>query len=369
MRGSEDAIRIGHVISGDLWAGAETMCLRLLTGLSRMQDVELFAIVLNEGKLAREIRKLGIPVAMVDESTTGFPRAVRRIREIVAQQRPDILHTHRLKENILGYLARRGAGRPVPLVCTQHGLDEPQSRLKWRALSWVNRRILARRFRWVVAVSEEMRAVLTGANGIPGRKLTVIHNGTEVRDVDSRDAPDRPFTIGSAGRLFPVKNYPFLVELAAEIHRHAPEVRFELAGEGPEAEGLRESIRARGLQSVFALRGFIEDMPAFYERLDLYVNTSLHEGFPMTVLEAMSCGLPVVAPVSGGIREAVSDGVNGFLVNGKDPKAFAQRCLKIYTDAGLRAAMGVAARERVARDFSVRSMAESYRALYRDAVS
>ena len=362
-------MRVCHVISGDLWAGAETMCLRLLTGLGGMPDVERSAILLNEGRLSNEVRNLGIPMAVVDETTTGFLRAVRRVRETVREFRPDVLHTHRLKENILGYLSAGGAGKGIPLVCTQHGLDEPQLRLKWRLLSAVNRHLMSAHFRYVVAVSEDVRDALSGRNGIPGGKVVVIHNGTDVRSHAPGTTGDRPFTIGSAGRLFPVKDYPLLVDVAAEICRHAGNVRFELAGEGPEFEKVAQRVRNRGLEGRFTMKGFVENMPEFYRGLDLYINTSLHEGFPMSVLEAMAHGLPVVAPAGGGIREAVADGVHGYLVDGRDPGGFARRCHEICRDPELRSRMGAACREKVAGEFSIRAMAERYMELYRASVS
>lgn len=357
------------MISGDLWAGAERMCLRLLSGLRGIEGIELSAILMNEGMLAREIRKLDIAIEIVDETRLDFFRSVGRMREIVGKFRPDILHTHRLKENILGFLSAGTARRRIPLVCTQHGMDEPQSRLKWRLLSGVNRHVLSRYFRYVVAVSEDMGGTLSERYRLPSRKLVVIHNGTEVRDGGHRERGERPFTIGSAGRLFPVKDYPFLVEVAAEVHRHAGDVRFELAGEGPEFGKISERIRKHGLQETFVLRGFVENMSDFYMGLDVYINTSFHEGFPMSVLEAMSHGLPVVAPTEGGIREAVTDGSEGFLIEGRDPKRYAGRCLEIYREPARGKSMGDASREKVAREFSIRAMAEKYHELYKATVS
>jgi glycosyltransferase involved in cell wall biosynthesis len=197
----------------------------------------------------------------------------------------------------------------------------------------------------------------------------VIHNGTEIPEEINSDRGNHPFTIGSAGRFFPVKDYPFFVEIAAEIHRHAKDVCFELAGEGPEFEKITERINRYGLQDVFRLKGFVEDISVFYTGLDLYINTSIHEGLPMSVLEAMSHGLPVVAPEEGGIKEVVTDGLQGFLIEGRDPRRFAQKCLAISKDRNLRQSMGTASREKVAREYSIRTMAEKYYELYKKILS
>jgi len=362
-------VRICHVISGDLWAGAEVMGLRLLTGLAEKKGVEISAILLNEGKLAREIRNLGIPIDVVDEARLNFFQIHKRFHEILMKFQPDIVHTHRLKENILGYLSSRKAGRGISLICTQHGLDEPQLRLKWKLLSRANRYVLSRHFRNIVAVSEDIRITLSEEYGLPAEKLVVIHNGTEIPEEINSDRGNHPFTIGSAGRFFPVKDYPFFVEVAAEINRYAKDVCFELAGEGPEFENITERIYRYGLQDVFRLKGFVEDISVFYTGLDLYINTSIHEGLPMSVLEAMSHGLPVVAPEEGGIKEVVTDGLQGFLIEGRDPKRFAQKCLAIYKDRNLRQSMGTASREKVAREYSIRTMAGKYFGLYEKILS
>jgi glycosyltransferase involved in cell wall biosynthesis len=236
--------------------------------------------------------------------------------------------------------------------------------LKWKLLSRANRYILSWHFKNIVAVSEDIRIALSESYGFPSEKLVVIHNGTETPEENQSDGGIHPFTIGSAGRFFPVKDYPFLVEVAAEINRYAKDVYFELAGEGPEFENISERIMQRGLQDVFRLKGFMENMSEFYKGLDLYINTSLHEGFPMSVLEAMSYGLPVVAPKEGGIKEVVTDGLQGFLIEGRDPKRYAQKCLAIYQDRNLRQSMGVASKEKVAREYSIKTMAGKYYELY-----
>ncbi len=365
----ETQVRICHVISGDLWAGAEVMGLRLLTGLAGKKEVELSAILFNEGKLAREIRTLGVPIDVVDETRLNFLQIDKRFHEILMKFQPDIVHTHGLKENILGYLFSRRPGREIFLICTQHGLDEPQLGLKWKLLSRANRYILSRKFKNIVAVSEDIRIALSGKYRLPAEKLVVVHNGTEIPVEIHDDKGNHPFTIGSAGRFFPVKDYPFFVEVAAEIHRFAKDVCFELAGEGPEFENISEQIHRCGLQDVFRLKGFMGNMSDFYNGLDLYINTSLHEGFPMSVLEALAHGLPVVAPKEGGIKEVVADELHGFLIEERDPKRFAEKCLVIYKDRNLRRKMGTASREKVAREYSFQTMSGKYYELYNNILS
>jgi len=137
-----------------------------------------------------------------------------------------------------------------------------------------------------------------------------------------------------------------------------------LAGEGPERVELQVLIQQYGLNETFVLQGHLEDMQSFYRSLDLYLNTSVHEGIPMSILEAMAYGLPVIAPNVGGISEIVSDGEDGYLVDTRDPRAFAEKCFLLYKNRQLRQRMAGAAREKIVRSFSVENMAAQYHELY-----
>jgi glycosyltransferase involved in cell wall biosynthesis len=195
-------------------------------------------------------------------------------------------------------------------------------------------------------------------------KVLLIHNGTEIPKYYSPNRRRNTFVIGSAGRFFIIKDYPLLVEIAREVLQQTDNVRFELAGEGPEKENIVRMIRKYKIESAFILKGFIDNMENFYQGLDLYINTSLHEGLPMSILEAMSHGLPVIAPKSGGLPEILKDGLEGYLVDGRNPKMFAEKCLQLYRDKELTRNMGTASRERIFNNFSIEIMAGKYYHLY-----
>jgi len=118
------------------------------------------------------------------------------------------------------------------------------------------------------------------------------------------------------------------------------------------------------IENGFILRGFIENMQAFYQKLDLYITTSKHEGFPMSVLEAMANGLPIIAANTGGMKEIVNDGLHGYLVDDRNPKSFAEKCLKLYRDKDLSVKMGAASKNEITEKFSLYTMAEKYHNLY-----
>ena len=361
-------MKVCHIVSGDLWAGAEVMVYRLLSGLIKIKNLEISVILLNEGRLAVEIRKLGIHVDVVDEAKLNFFQIVKKVRSLIKDFSPNIIHSHRMKENILAYLSVNNIERKITLISTQHGMPEPV-KIKWKIfkeilISKYNNYLLSKYFNKLIVVSDDIKNNITQKFVIPAGKVQVIHNGTDVITSNSRKMEREFFTIGSAGRFFPIKDYPLMVEIAREVLHHTDKVRFELAGEGPELERIIDLIHKYKIEKYFSLKGFVDDMNSFYQGIDLYINTSFHEGLPMSILEAMAHGVPVIAYNTGGLKEILSDGLHGYLLEGRDPKLSAEKCLQLFKDKEMLRKMGIASREKIIKHFSYDKMAENYYNLY-----
>jgi glycosyltransferase involved in cell wall biosynthesis len=208
-----------------------------------------------------------------------------------------------------------------------------------------------------------MREKLIAEHGFHTNSISVIHNGIAI----PKNQPFRkkkPMMVGSAGRMFPVKDFKLLVEIASKVITVMDDVDFVIAGNGPQSDLLQERIVSHGLTNRFCLPGHIHEMDTFYQDLDIYINTSVHEGIPMSVLEAMSHGLPVVAPNVGGFPEIVEEGVTGYLIDNRDPSMFAARCIELLSDTEKRKHMARAARQRVVDHFSREAMVKMYYQLY-----
>lgn len=359
-------LKVCHIISGDLWAGAEVMAYHLLKGLKAHDNLSLSAILLNQGRLAEELHKLGITVHLVDESNTSFFNIFLAIRNILKNQPPDVIHSHRYKENTLAYLLSR-TFRVTRLVCTQHGMPEVygvENSFKRQILTRINFFMLSMCFHRVVGVSRDIEKAFVKQYGFKEDKVSVIYNGTDIPNVIQNRENRTTFVIGSSGRLFPVKDYPFMVEIAREICKKFDHIFFELAGEGPEQPKIQSAIQRYGLNGAFELKWHVDDICSFYQGLDLYLNTSIHEGIPMSILEAMSHGLPIIAPNVGGIGEIVTDEKNGYLIDKRNPAVFAEKCIELYDNIELRQKMAKAAREKIVQSFSVEKMVSEYYKLY-----
>lgn len=358
-------LKVCHVISGDLWAGAEVMALHLLLGLSRRPGIDLFVILLNHGTLADELEKNGVITCVFDERKLSFPEIVRSAAMVTRKWSPDVLHAHRYKENLLSYLVSFALKKKPVLISTQHGMAETYgSGVLRRSRLYANLKLLAWKFDSTVAVSSDMKDSLTHTHGFQQSRVAVIRNGIAIPEPGKATDTRAVLVVGAAGRLTTVKDYPLMIETAKQVCAKLSNVRFEVAGDGPLMGELQALVRGQGLQSAIQFRGFVSDILAFYAGLDVLINTSFSEGVPMSVLEAMALGVPPIAPAVGGLPEIITDCENGFLIHSRDPSLFADRCIALCTNSSLRASMARAARKRVIEAFSVQRMVDGYFDLY-----
>lgn len=357
-------MRVMILASGDLWAGAEVMVYQLACGLKEFENVDILVSLLNNGRLAKELEGAGIEVRILNEVQLSILGLASGLYELVKEFSPHIIHSHRYKENLLAWFVTRGMWK-VRLVATQHGMpeiaDEKKNCKRWiRATLFFY--LLSLRFQKTIIVSQEMQNLLLGNYGFSEKRLEVIHNGI-LLPLEVVEPKSGILHVGSVGRLFPVKGYDFFVRIAAKVLSTNDQVQFVIAGDGPEHKRLERDIVKYGLQDHFTLFGHVDNMANFYKRLDVYVNTSVHEGIPMSVLEAMGHGLPVVVPHVGGFPEIVVDGECGYLVAERSADLFAQKILDLV-DLELRKKMAASARNRVKQLFSRETMAEKYYQLY-----
>jgi hypothetical protein len=208
-------IDVMHIASGDLWAGAEVQLYTLARTLQHIPGITVRVILFNHGTLERKLSSEGIDVSVFDETRLSSLQILRRILQSIHNQQPDVIHTHRLKENILGSLAACIAGR-VPSMRTAHGA--PEHHASWRqfhkrsirALDRLSARFFQRR---IIAVSDDLAALLR--QSFPAEKIRTIENGIDFdslpteagKSIANRDNGNNPLRIGLAGRLVPIPGY------------------------------------------------------------------------------------------------------------------------------------------------------------------
>lgn len=302
-------------------------------------------------------------------------RAGLELRRLLRALAPDIVHTHSSKAGVLGRQAAQGLGIRN-IFHTAHVFPFQWARgVRGRVFLALERRA-ARVTTALVCVGESQRAIALERGLCAAEKLVVIRNGIELPAPPPLDqkaaqraalglAPSAP-AVGMVARLAPQKGVGAFVQAAAKVLQQRPETVFCVVGGGP----LESQVRARLAElrvppESFRLLGHREDAAALYPAFDVVALSSLYEGLPYVLLEAMAWGVPVVATDVLGSRDVVRDGVTGFLARVDDPADIAARLLRLLNDPELRARCGAAARQRVAEEFSLAAFREGHRQLYR----
>ncbi len=368
-------MKVCHLISGDLWAGAEVQAYTLLSSLHGYIDVS--AIILNEGPLAERLRQAHIDTHVIPETSNSFFALKRQIADKLRDIRPDILHTHRYKENILGAIQKPAVAR---LVQTVHGLREDFSgvrKLRMGLYIWLNKFYTQRRFSKIIAVSEEIEKHLAGLYG--QQRVVTIHNAIDVDDQQpsknpldvKREFGIRPdqIVIGSVGRLVPIKAFDVFLKAAKLISEQAPGTAFVIAGDGPLMPSLAALSRDLGIDDRVVMTGFRDDILNLTNTFDIFVVSSRHEGIPMSTLEAMAMKKAVVSTRVGGMPEIIEDSCSGLLVEPDNANAIADGCVRIINDPKLRADIENGARSRVEEEFSIAIQRERIVNLYTELMT
>lgn len=301
--------------------------------------------------------------------------ALRKLYRLVREFRPHIVHTHTAKAGFVGRVAARLAGVPV-IVHTYHGhvLHGYYSPLK----TW-----LLRKMEWalghvsdcLIAVSEHVKQDLVQYGVAKAEKIAVVPLGFALqpfleahtqRGEFRRELGLEPSTrlVGIVGRIFPIKNHRLFLEAAARVARHDPRVHFVVVGDGVLRPEMERFAAALGLRDRVHFTGWRRDLPRIYADLDVLVVSSNNEGTPVSAIEAMAAGVPVVATRVGGLPDVVQEGVTGYLVPPRDPDALAEATVAVLQDPQRAAQMGEAARAVARERYSLERLVADIDTLY-----
>lgn len=381
MRLSDDApVRVCHIMSADLWAGAEVQVATVASYLVERPDVRLTAVLLNEGPLARELRRLGVPLTVIDERHHNALGILIGLTRYLRDHPVDVVHTHRYKDTVLGACAARLAGVPS-VIRTVHGWSEALSgwnRMKLYLYETLDRAALRCFVDRIVAVSRRVADRLEEAGCNPAA-VVPLHNGVLLAQVRPARAPDEvrhalgiePHTplIGTVGRLSPVKGQAHLLQAARLVLAQQPEARFLIVGDGPLKSDLIGVAMRLGIDRACLFLGARSDVYDLVSVMDVFVLPSLDEGIPMALLEAMALARPVVATAVGGVPEVVAHRRTGLLVAPRDDHALADACLELLANRQWAQTLGAHARHTVEQEFSYERHGRALVGLYRRIVA
>ncbi len=371
---NQQTIHVLQIASGDLWAGAEVMLYMLAKALHNEPNTQVSAVILNSGVLEQKLRDCGINVFLLDESQLSSIQISHRLSEIIVDLKPDVVHTHRSKENILGSIIA-GYKHRTPSLRTVHGAPEHKPPLHKLAkhlilfLDWFTGRYLQQN---IIAVSPDLAKRLE--HSFPETKIKVIENGIDIEATihaasKAKDNSANSYRIGIVGRLVPVKRVDLFIESAAHLKQQHPELNidFHIFGDGPLSNTLKTQIESHQASNYIHLNGHCENIPQQLATLDALLMTSDHEGLPMTLLEAMCLKTPIIAHAVGGIPHLLAQGDCGTLVHNQTPAAFAEAIHNVITQA--KPSSTDLAFERVQQHYSAKHTATAYLKAYKEILS
>ena len=359
-------MRILHVNTERTWRGGEQQTLWLAAGLRDLGE-ESEVVAQPGSPLAERARAAGLVVHEVKMGGEWDLGAVRAIRRLYVERKPDLAQMHTSHAHTLGCLARRGLGRPLTAVSRRVDFSIYRNFLR---LSWFKYRLLGDRY---IAISRAVRDVLV-KDGIPASRIEIVSSGVDTARIEGAKrkdlradlglAPGTPL-VGDVAAFGWHKAQEVLVEATPLLLKKVPDAHVALVGEGecrPKVEEVARRLGVHGSRVHFC--GFRDDVPEVLASLDVFAMSSVLEGLCTSALDAQAAGVPVVASRVGGLVEAVADGETGILVPPRDPPALADALARLLLDRSLRNRLGEAGKARVREKFSVKAMVEGTRSVY-----
>jgi sugar transferase (PEP-CTERM/EpsH1 system associated) len=365
-----------HVIHHLFIGGMENGLVNLINLLPEDRYRHAIVCVEDYSDFSKRIRNPDVAIYAMRKSQLSQSRLYWKLFRLFKELRPAIVHS-RNRSGLDSLLPALMAGVRLRLH-GEHGWDvddiEGQSR-KLRNLRKVHRPFVTR----YVCVSKHLQRYMIDRVGVSPDRITQIYNGVDVVkfsprvDADRRSALSRRqgaprFVIGTVGRLQPVKNQGSLLRAVRQLVGRYPALRdgisVAIVGDGPERALLEQQVRQDGMQDIVEFLGSRNDVADVLPRFDVFVLPSLAEGISNTLLEAMACGVPVIATEVGGNVELVADGDTGMLVPARDDEALAAAIYRVIDDRAFAAQCGTAARARAQSAFSLSSMTDGYAAVY-----
>ncbi|RQW05867.1 glycosyltransferase family 1 protein [candidate division KSB1 bacterium] len=341
---------------------------------------------IEKGETSRfhDIQKTGVKIDLIETmQRRSHPLndllSVWHVYWYIRKEKPDIVHTHTAKAGAVGRLAAFFARTPV-ILHTFHGHSfENYFSRPLTTFFILLERILARISTRIIAISELQKADLTEKYKIarPDR-VALVKIGLELGPYLARGKTndlkqslglaDDAILVGTVGRLVPIKNFAMALRVMAKIRISNPRVHLCIAGDGPERGRLAELAKELDLHQAVHMPGWIFNMPSFYAGIDIFMLTSLNEGTPVSILEAMASRCPVVATAVGGVPDLIKDKVNGYCCASNDVTAMSNHINSIIKNQKMASDLCEAARQFVIQEYSKEKFISEIEDLYHGLV-
>ena len=370
MRDVSSKLSIMQLVHSLRIGGSEKVALDISSYLDRAQfDPSVCAMDLD-GELAHELDSRNIRHHVFYRRGLE-PGVSVRLYRYLRQHHVDVVHTHHFAQLFYAALPARLAGARI--IHTEHEFFTYKTSALGRALL----RPLSLFCERVTVVGPEVADYFLNTIGIPKRRLKIVLNGVDVEtfNYDRKAAREelglrsQEIVIGTIGRLEPEKSQTTLLDVFQHVAAQHPHARLMIAGDGQLADELKSYAGRLGVMDRTLFLGYRRDVPRLLAAMDIFVLTSIREGLPISLIEAMAARRPVVASNVGSVTDLVRDGCSGLVVTAGDTNAFIGAVESLVSSPELRQRMGNAGRETVEASYSLSAIVREYEELYRTAVS
>ncbi len=364
-------MRVMLLVHGLPVGGTERVVVDLCRWL-RGRKVQVLVACLDElGAFGEMLQADGVPTAQLHRQP-GFDFGLPgRIAELAGRERIDVIHAHQYTPFFYGVMARYRTR--CPLLFTEHGRffpDLPSTKRR------IFNRTVGRRVDGITAVSDGVKQALVAVERLPEERIEVLHNGLDVTGFALPDGArerllaewgvpvDAP-VVGTVARLNSIKNQAMLIRAFARARRSVADAHLLMVGDGDERANLQQLAHSHQVGEAVHFTGEQTDVPHWLACMNVFALSSLSEGMPMTLLEAMAAGLPILTTDVGGINEMLHRDTEALMTDRDDEAGFAKALTRLLTDVDVRQRLGRSGRARLERDFSLDVIGERYLAIYR----
>ena len=337
--------------------GAEKQLYLLLRGLDK-KIYTLNVITFYDGFWVKQIEALDIPVMVISHRFKIF--MFFHIYTLIKKIRPEIVHTIGATAGYWGRTAAILSGVRT-IIASERNAVHIKSFLKRLA-----ERFLMKYTQKIICNAYHSAAYYIKNGYCKSEKVTVLHNGIDLRDYPLLDPLRNKISIGYIANFKPQKNHKMLIEAAALLVSDYPRIEVHFAGSGEMREQTENFIRERGLQKNIVLHGKVRNVQAFLRSINMYVHTSSYEGLSNAIMEAMASGLPCIVTKTEGNTELIEDHENGLLVEPGDSSSLASRIKYLVDSPFLMRTFGINARTTIECSFGVKRMIRQTDQIYQN---
>lgn len=347
--------------------GIETLILRICKNLDKSKFVAYVCVFESDGELQPEFEKAGIQTYIIEKGKGLDWLLPIKLIKLFKQKEIDVVHAHNQSSWLYGAIAARLAN--IPLVYTEHTIINQK---KWLRIE----KILSRITTQITTVADSVAKFMISKAGVRPEKVSVLYNGIDA-DIYNQNIGLRlnktefsikhtDLLIGNVASLLPKKDHRTLLMAFKLVVAKIPEAKLMIAGEGPMKNDLINLTSMLELKESVRFLGNRKDVPELLKIFNVFVLSSVREGLPMVLLEAMASGLPVVATAVDGNPELVAHGEAGFIVPPGNPEALAGAIISVLSDRDLAETMGAKGKKIVKDKFAFSDMIKAYENIYKN---